>query len=117
MPLTSLVRPARLARVDGALAFAVALLVTWLAGCGGSGDGDNAPTAEPLTVTLTGVAATGAAIANADLKAVNANGAPSRAPAAASPRASPRRCCWATASATRLLNIEMTNPLPHGAEP
>ena len=29
-------------------------------------------------MTLTGVAATGAAIANADLKAVNANGAPSR---------------------------------------
>ena len=96
MPLTSLVRPARLARVHGALAFAVALLGAWLAGCGGSG-GDNAPTAEPLTVTLTGVAATGAAIANADVKVVNANGAPSRAPAAPSPRASPRRCCWTTA--------------------
>ena len=75
-------------RAHWARAFASAWLVAWLAGCGGSG-GDNAPTAEPLTVTLTGVAATGAAIANAELKAVNANGAPSRAPAAASPRASP----------------------------
>ena len=71
MTMPSLSRPARANR---ALAFAAALLVTWLAGCGGSG-GDNAPTAEPLTVTLTGVAATGAAIANADVQVVNANGA------------------------------------------
>ena len=71
MTLTSYAHPLR---ARWARAFASAWLVAGLAGCGGGG-ADNAPTAEPLTVTLTGVAATGAAIANADVKAVNANGA------------------------------------------
>ncbi len=71
MTLTSFARPPR---ATLALSFVTALLGVLLVGCGGGG-GDNSPTAEPLTTTLTGVAATGAAIANADVKAVNANGA------------------------------------------
>ena len=56
-----------------ALASAAIALTFGLTGCGG-GDDSPAPSATAANVTLSGVAATGAPIANAQVKAVNAKG-------------------------------------------
>lgn len=56
-----------------ALASSATALVLGLTGCGG-GDDSPAPSASAANVTLSGVAATGAPIANAQVKAVNAKG-------------------------------------------
>lgn len=55
------------------LASAATALLLGLTGCGG-GDDSPAPSATAANVTLSGVAATGAPIANAQVKAVNAKG-------------------------------------------